>query len=106
DPSFACTHSPNVLPSNNTIASDGGSAFARPGVITGGTGSHTSVSAGFGVVLDTGFCADVACATTRAMTSINALPNRGRMRTVERDIAESCDDRVVSQAARAKATPV
>src|SRR5215831_4066006 len=71
DPSFAETHSSMVLPSKSTIASEGASAFDLPGVITGGTGSHTSVSAGLGAGLDagTGFCAarDVASDAVRAI---------------------------------------
>src|SRR5579862_4922943 len=47
DPSFTWTHSSSFLPSNSTIASEGGAANVAPGVTTGGTGSHTSVSSGF-----------------------------------------------------------
>src|SRR5262245_6994739 len=71
DPSFAETHSSIVLPSKSTIASEGASAFDLPGVMTGGTGSHTSVSAGLGAALDagTGFCAaaDAASDAVRAI---------------------------------------
>src|SRR3954453_10138131 len=49
DWSFTLTHSFRFLPSNSTMASDGGgvgSAGAGGGVTTFGTGSHTSVSLG------------------------------------------------------------
>src|SRR5215831_7724860 len=81
DPSFAETHSSMFLPSKSMIASDGESAFDLPGVITGGTGSHTSVSAGLGAGLDagTGFCAarDVA---NDAVKAIRAQLENRRMR--------------------------
>src|SRR5215472_14931746 len=40
------THSSRFLPSNRTIASDGGAESAEAGVTTLGSGSHTSVSWG------------------------------------------------------------
>src|SRR5215467_14317991 len=82
EPSFAETHSSRVLPSKRAMASDGASAFVRPGVMMGGTGSHTSVSAGFGAVLDagTGFCAAAADATTDAMRMIEEVRVNRRMR--------------------------
>src|SRR3954462_14527446 len=46
DWSLVDTHSFRLVPSNNTIASDGG-AVDCPGVMVFGTGCHTSVSAGF-----------------------------------------------------------
>src|SRR5271167_2623299 len=42
------THSSKFLPSNRTIASDGGAVQLAPGVTTFGTGSQISVSCGFG----------------------------------------------------------
>src|SRR4051794_24241674 len=42
------THSPSDLPSKSTMASEGGAAGLAPGVTTGGTGVHCSVSCGLG----------------------------------------------------------
>src|SRR5215472_16616165 len=77
-PSFAETHSSLILPSKSTIASDGASAFDLPGVITGGTGSHTSVSTGLGARLDEGTAFWAAAdAAADAMKAIRAqLENR------------------------------
>jgi hypothetical protein len=47
-PVLAETHSSRFLPSNSTIASEGGAALLAPGVTILGTGSDTSVSWGFG----------------------------------------------------------
>src|SRR3982074_514439 len=55
DLSWTDTHSSRFLPSNRTIASEGGAALLAPGVTTLGTGSHTSVSSGLAV----GDCAAV-----------------------------------------------
>src|SRR5580658_965265 len=52
--SCAETHSSWFLPSNNTIASEGGALSVAPGVTTGGTGVQTSVSSGLGLA---GCCA-------------------------------------------------
>src|ERR1035438_9711074 len=51
------THSSKFLPSNSTIASDGGAEQLAPGVTTFGTGSQISVSAGFSAAA----CACAAC---------------------------------------------
>src|SRR5579875_290148 len=48
DLSLAETHSSRLLPSNSTIASEGGAPQVTPGVTTLGTGSHTSVSSALG----------------------------------------------------------
>src|SRR5579872_3939758 len=61
--SFAETHWLSSLPSKRTIASDGGSESFAPGVTTGGTGCHTSVSSGF--IVD-GCWAKTGAATTTA----------------------------------------
>src|SRR5438270_11330408 len=58
DLSLAETHSSRFLPSNSTIASEGGAVLFTPGVTTLGTGSQTSVSSGFGFVPA---CAADAC---------------------------------------------
>src|SRR5712675_567985 len=44
--SFTERHASRFFPSNKMIASDGGSCGVLPGVITLGTGSHTSVALG------------------------------------------------------------
>src|ERR1700722_341094 len=54
------THSSRFLPSNRTMASEGGAVLLVPGVTTGGTGSQTSVSWCFGV---TACCAERDTAT-------------------------------------------
>src|SRR6185312_14200911 len=48
--SCAETHSFRLLPSKRTIASDGAAPTRAPGVTTGGTGLHTSVSLGFSLL--------------------------------------------------------
>src|SRR5271166_1864274 len=55
--SWADTHSSSFLPSNNTIASEGGAASVGPGVTILGTGCHTSVSSGLALA---GCCAERA----------------------------------------------
>ena len=62
------THSSRFLPSNSTIASDGGAALVAPGVTTLGTGSHTSVSSGFAAV---GCCAERGGARGKAADARN-----------------------------------
>ena len=47
DLSFTFTHWSRFLPSKSTMASDGAALSVAPGVTTFGTGSQTSVSAGF-----------------------------------------------------------
>src|SRR3954463_14379455 len=47
DLSLVNTHSSRFLPSNSTIASEGGASLGAPGVTTFGTGSQTSVSVGW-----------------------------------------------------------
>jgi hypothetical protein len=46
DLSRVFTHSSRFLPSNRTMASEGGAESTAPGVTTLGTGSQTSVSCG------------------------------------------------------------
>src|ERR1700685_2659444 len=55
--SWADTHSSWFLPSNNTIASEGGADSVAPGVTIAGTGVQTSVSSGLGLA---GCCAERA----------------------------------------------
>src|SRR6188472_2541790 len=62
------THSSRFLPSNNTMASDGGRA-PWPGLTIFGTGCHTSVSAGF--PLGRACCA--ASGMARTVTSANTV---------------------------------
>src|SRR5271165_2396074 len=64
DLSLTDTHSSRFLPSNSTMASEGGAPSAAPGVTTLGTGSHTSVSWGLG--------AEGCCADRRAMRAADA----------------------------------
>src|SRR5262249_30661466 len=74
DPSLAATHSSRFSPSNRMMASDGGSAFVRPGAMIAGTGFHTSVSAGFGDAV-TGTCAT----TDEARRASAGTPRNRRM---------------------------
>src|ERR1700753_3085639 len=46
DLSLVATHWSRLRPSNSTMASDGGAGSVAPGVTTGGTGVHCSVSCG------------------------------------------------------------
>src|SRR5436305_13633103 len=56
------THSSRFLPSNSTIASDGGAVLLAPGVTSFGIGSHTSVSSGLAPVAGRPWaCGAAAC---------------------------------------------
>src|SRR5688572_1101111 len=60
DLSFTVTHSSRFLPSKSMMASEGGAGnTAGPGVITLGTGSHCSVSSGFGLLTGLGSSAAI-----------------------------------------------
>src|SRR5579883_1151795 len=61
DWSCAETHSLRSLPLKRTIASDGAAPTVAPGVTTGGTGIHNSVSFGFGIA--------ACCASPIALTA-------------------------------------
>src|ERR1700686_2575915 len=71
------THSSRFLPSNRTIASDGGSESVAPGFTTLGSGSHISVSLGLPRVPlrgAAGGCAKSEVeATARSVTSANRI---------------------------------
>src|SRR5436305_1905830 len=69
-PSFTFVHWSSDLPSNSTIASDGGDAVSLlPGVTTGTAGDQTSVSSGFGL-------ASCAMAANGAIASNRLAPRR------------------------------
>src|ERR1017187_30336 len=61
DLSLTVTHWSRFLPSNKTVASEGGAVQVAPGVTTLGSGVHTSVSSGLGAA---GCCAEREAATT------------------------------------------
>src|SRR5271156_748270 len=74
--SLFVTHSSMFLPSNSTIASEGGASMqAGPGVTTLGTGSQISVSSGFGA----GVCAKTGAATAIAAAQATRLKNGMRV---------------------------
>src|ERR1700733_15405927 len=79
DLSLFVTHSSRFLPSNSTIASDGAAPQVAPGVTTAGTGSHISVSSGFGL---TGDCAKRGAA--RAIRAADATKLENGMRIIRR----------------------
>src|ERR1035438_7987592 len=71
--SWADTHSSSFLPSNNTIASEGGAASVAPGVTIAGTGVHTSVSSGLGLAV---CCAERAVAMDARAANARSCENR------------------------------
>src|SRR6478672_3485538 len=73
DLSWADTHSSRLLPSNRTIASEGGAALVAPGVTILGTGVQTSVSSGFGAA---GRSAKRPAATATAATAMRVASLR------------------------------
>src|SRR5271166_5136576 len=73
DLSLTDTHSSRFLPSKSTMASEGGAASVAPGVTTLGTGSHTSVSCGFGAA---GSCADTHAAVAIRAAQVRNFGNR------------------------------
>src|SRR6476646_561111 len=71
------THSSRFLPSKSTIASDGGAVHVAPGVTTAGTGSHTSVSSGYGagvVCAGADWPLDGDCARRQVAEPMRAIP--------------------------------
>src|SRR5579875_3173796 len=78
------------MPSKRMMASDGGAPQVAPGVTTGGTGSQTSVSSGFGAFA---CCAERVVAAASRAASAKDLENWLHMisrREYNRDLRLTC----------------